>query len=161
MASISKEKQIALEFVDENRQWLSDFHKEIWGYAEPAFREYRSAKAYVKLLREEGFEVEEGSGVIVTPLDAGEPKSGRFAGVLIGSLGLDTIAQDFVSPIVSGQTGYAWLLNEEGVFLAHYEQEFVGRSALAVRAESIPEISYTAISFYLAGVSGVGVGPGG
>ncbi|MEE9615452.1 MAG: cache domain-containing protein [Anaerolineae bacterium] len=110
---------------------------------------------------EETAEVEEGSGVTVTPLDAGEPKSGRFAGVLIGSLSLDTIAQDFVSPIVSGQTGYAWLLNEEGVFLAHYEQEFVGRSASAVRAERNPEISYAAISFYLAGVSGVGVGPGG
>jgi metal-dependent amidase/aminoacylase/carboxypeptidase family protein len=62
LVSISEEKKSALEFVDENRQWVSDFNKEIWGYAEPAFREYRSAKAYVKLLREEGFEVEEGSG---------------------------------------------------------------------------------------------------
>jgi len=105
-------------------------------------------------------EVEEGSGATVTPLNAGEPKPGRFAGVLIGSLGLDTIAQDFVSSIVSGQTGYAWLLNEEGVFLAHYEQEFVGRSAFAVRAEMNPEISYTAVDQLqrrmMAGEGGVG-----
>ena len=45
---------------------MSEFHKEIWHYAEPAFREYRSAVAYVKLLREEGFEVEEGSGEMPT-----------------------------------------------------------------------------------------------
>lgn len=51
MVSISKEKKSALEFVDENKPWLSDFHKEIWGYSEPAFREYKSVKAYVKLLR--------------------------------------------------------------------------------------------------------------
>ena len=57
MSTIQKEKRTALEFVDENRGWLSEFHKEIWHYAEPAFREYRSVKAYVKLLREEGFEV--------------------------------------------------------------------------------------------------------
>jgi len=82
MISISKEKKSALEFVDENKQWLSDFHKEIWEYAEPAFREYKSAKAYVKLLREEGFEVEEGSGEMPTAFCAvwgeGKPVIGSF-----------------------------------------------------------------------------------
>jgi aminobenzoyl-glutamate utilization protein B len=49
LVTVSKEKKSALEFVDENISWLSDFHKEIWGYAEPAFREYKSVKAYVNL----------------------------------------------------------------------------------------------------------------
>ena len=83
MSSIQKEKQTALGFVDESRGWLSDFHREIWGYAEPAFREYRSAAAYVKLLRDEGFEVEEGSGGMPTAFCAvwgeGKPVIGGFA----------------------------------------------------------------------------------
>jgi len=83
LSSIQKEKQTALGFIDENRGWLSDFHREIWGYAEPAFREYRSAAAYVKLLREEGFEVEEGSGAMPTAFCAvwgeGKPVIGGFA----------------------------------------------------------------------------------
>ncbi len=69
------------------------------------------------------------TGAIITTLDPGKPESGSFQGVLIGSFDLQVIAQSFVSHIVSGQTGYAWLLNEEGVLLAHHEQEFVGRDA--------------------------------
>ncbi|MCK4703023.1 amidohydrolase [Candidatus Bathyarchaeota archaeon] len=83
MSKIQKEKQTALGFVDENRQWLSDFHMEIWNLAEPAFREYRSAAAYVKLLRDDGWTVEEGSGEMPTAFCAvwgeGKPVIGGFA----------------------------------------------------------------------------------
>ena len=60
MSSLYEAKQFAHDWIDQNRQRLSDFDLEIWRYAEPAWREYRSAKAYVDLLRDEGFEVEEG-----------------------------------------------------------------------------------------------------
>jgi aminobenzoyl-glutamate utilization protein B len=66
MVSMEKEKKVAIDFVDVNIEWLSSFHKEIWEYAEPAFREYRSARAYIKLLNKEGFDVEEGSGDMPT-----------------------------------------------------------------------------------------------
>jgi aminobenzoyl-glutamate utilization protein B len=83
LSSLSKEKQVAIDFVNTNRKWISNFHQEIWHYAEPAFREYRSAKAYVKLLQEEGFEVEEGSGEMPTAFCAiwgsGKPVIGGFA----------------------------------------------------------------------------------
>ena len=54
MSSFSKPQQSAVKHVEDNTDWLSAFHQEIWYYAEPAFREYRSAAAYVKLLREQG-----------------------------------------------------------------------------------------------------------
>jgi len=80
---IPEEKKFILDWVDENERRISDFHQEIWIYAEPAFREYRSAKAYVELLRSEGFEVEEGSGQMPTAFCAvwGEdrPVIGGFA----------------------------------------------------------------------------------
>ena len=66
MSSLSEAKQFAHDWIDQNRQRLSDFDLEIWRYAEPAWREYRSAKAYVDLLRDEGFDVEEGSGEMPT-----------------------------------------------------------------------------------------------
>ncbi len=47
----SREKQIAFEWIKENQQNLSDWHQIIWDYAEPAWREYKSAEWYVKLLR--------------------------------------------------------------------------------------------------------------
>lgn len=83
MAKLTPEKKTAFDFVEENEKWISDFHQEIWHYAETAFREYRSAKAYVELLRKEGFQVEEGSGEMPTAFCAvwgeGRPVIGGFA----------------------------------------------------------------------------------
>lgn len=81
--SVSQEKRTAFEWVDANRQRLSDFHQEIWHYAEPAFREYKSSRAYCELLRAEGFHVEEGSGGMPTAFVAtfgeGKPVLGTYA----------------------------------------------------------------------------------
>ena len=84
MSEIPEEKKTVFDWIDDNQQRISDFHKEIWHYAEPAFREYRSAKAYVELLRSKGFKVEEGSGQMPTAFCAvwgeGRPVIGGFAG---------------------------------------------------------------------------------
>ena len=63
---MQSQKKFALDWVDHNRQQLSDWHQIIWHYAEPAFREYKSCAWYVELLRKEGFTVEEGSGGMPT-----------------------------------------------------------------------------------------------
>ncbi len=100
------------------------------------------------------------SGIIATPIYPDEPEAGRFQGVLVGSLDPHIIAQGFVSPIVSGKTGYAWLLNGEGIFIAHHEEGFTGRNGFEVRAERNPDISYEAIEQIqhrmMAGEEGVG-----
>ena len=44
MSSLYEAKQFAHDWVDQNSQRLSDFDLEIWRYAEPAWREYRSAR---------------------------------------------------------------------------------------------------------------------
>src|SRR5204863_439880 len=51
-------------------------HTEVWNFHESAWREYRSAAWYVRLLREQGFEVEEGSGGMPTAFRATFGKSG-------------------------------------------------------------------------------------
>ncbi|MCW8085532.1 zinc-binding metallopeptidase family protein [Sabulicella glaciei] len=56
----------ALEWIAANQDRLSAFNARIWSHAEPAWREYRSARDYVELLRAEGFKVEEGSGGMPT-----------------------------------------------------------------------------------------------
>jgi aminobenzoyl-glutamate utilization protein B len=71
-----------------NQARLSAFCEEIWGYAEPAWREYRSARAYVDLLRAEGFSVEEGSGGMPTAFVA---TWGEGAPVLAGFAEYDAV----------------------------------------------------------------------
>lgn len=83
MAEQYAEKQLAIEWIDENQKRLSDFHLQIWNYAEPAWREYKSSRAYCDLLRAEGFDVEECSGDMPTAFVAsygeGRPVLGAYA----------------------------------------------------------------------------------
>ncbi|WP_144461214.1 amidohydrolase [Siminovitchia fortis] len=63
---ISKNKRQVIDWVENNKQTLSDWNQTIWHYGETAWREYKSSAWYVKQLREHGFEVEEGSGGMPT-----------------------------------------------------------------------------------------------
>jgi aminobenzoyl-glutamate utilization protein B len=63
-------QQTALDSIAKLEPVLSEFHLGIWANSEPAWREYRSAAAYVSFLRAEGFEVEAGSGGMPTAFHA-------------------------------------------------------------------------------------------
>ena len=63
-------KATAQDWIDENLEQLLDWHARIWELAEPAWREYDSQAWYVQRLREEGFEVEDGSGGMPTAFSA-------------------------------------------------------------------------------------------
>ncbi|MFQ5984488.1 MAG: amidohydrolase [Alphaproteobacteria bacterium] len=80
---ISDEKRAALDWVEAHERDLSAWHQVIWRFAEPAWREYRSAAWYVDLLRREGFEVEEGSAGMPTAFRArwgeGRPALATYA----------------------------------------------------------------------------------
>src|SRR5208282_450101 len=82
MSERCKEKQFAVDWIQENAKRFSDWHVRIWNYAETAWREYKSAKAYCDLLRAEGFTVEEGSGEMPTAFAArwgkGAPVLGTY-----------------------------------------------------------------------------------
>lgn len=62
MSKIAREKQTALDWVSANAKKLIDLSDRIWGFAEPAYREFRSAKAHCDFLRDCDFKVEEGIG---------------------------------------------------------------------------------------------------
>ena len=80
MAKLTNEKRYAFEWIDEHTRRFSEFHSRVWSYAEPAWREYKSAKAYCDLLRAEGFAVEESSGEMPTAFCARWGKSGPVLG---------------------------------------------------------------------------------
>lgn len=63
-------KDLASAWVDAHRDQLSQWHRTIWEYAEPAWREYRSAAWFVDRLREAGFTVEAGSAGMPTAFAA-------------------------------------------------------------------------------------------
>ena len=53
------EKNLIYQAVDAKSALLTKLSDEIWGYAELSMEEFQSAAAYIRILRAEGFEVEE------------------------------------------------------------------------------------------------------
>jgi PAS domain S-box-containing protein len=72
--------------------------------------------------------------------------SGAFAGVLVFYIDAHQLASKFTQQIKSGKTGYAWIMDKEGIFLAHPERDFIGRNAFTVRKARMPAISFDAIN---------------
>ncbi len=72
-------------------------------------------------------------------------KHPEFMNVLVASLDPVTLSDDLISPVKSGKTGYAWVLDSKGVFLSHYISDFVGRDAFGIRRTRNPLLSYEAI----------------
>lgn len=80
---LTKEKKTAFDWIEQNKSALSAHHLAIWNYAEPSWREYKSAQFYVDLLRHEGFTVEQGSATMPTAFCAvygnGKPVLSAYA----------------------------------------------------------------------------------
>ena len=123
MANVSAEKGTGWGWIEANRKRLSDFHLRIWGYAETAWREYRSAAAYCDLLRSEGFTVEEGTGEMPTAFVAtwGQRRAGaghvrrirRRAGPLAAA-GAVSCAAGGAAPVGAGAHGPALVAGDGG-----------------------------------------------
>jgi two-component system NtrC family sensor kinase len=78
--------------------------------------------------------------------DAHLHPSGAFAGVLAFYIDAHALAKKFTQGIRSGKTGYAWIMNSQGIFLNHPEADFIGKNAFRVRKERMPAISFDAIN---------------
>jgi len=57
----------------------------------------------------------------------------------------------FLNPLLqnvrSGKTGYAWIIDNNGMFVSHPESAFIGENAFEVRQEKNPALSYQQIDF--------------
>lgn len=95
----------------------------------------------------------------LTPLYWPGPDS-QLAGVLEFLINPFFICEKVTADVRSGQTGYAWIIDQDGIFLAHYEESFVGKDAIQVRIERNPNIRFTGLreiqADILAGKEGVG-----
>ncbi len=55
------------------------------------------------------------------------------------------IARIVTAGVRSGVSGYPWIIDQNGVFLAHHEKGFVGRDALEVRRQRSPQMAFTGL----------------
>jgi signal transduction histidine kinase len=76
-----------------------------------------------------------------TPL-YGPGATPRFAGALELIIDPFFICAKVTQGVRSGETGYSWIIDQDQIFLAHYENDFVGHDAVQVRLARNPHIAY-------------------
>lgn len=84
-------------------------------------------------------------GRLVMPFYTGlytAPKASSPYGVLEILIDPLFIANKVTAGVRSGATGYAWIVDQNDVILAHYEKEFVGQDALEARRQRNPKLSF-------------------
>jgi signal transduction histidine kinase len=70
---------------------------------------------------------------------------GSYGGACFIRLAANMIALQASINVVSGQSGYVWIVDPEGIFLAHHDLAFVGRSSFKARREKNPQFSYQTV----------------
>ncbi len=153
------DKNGILRFIYPNKDW----RRELIGrnYSEEVYFQKAKETGEITFTGLITNEVGERRIRVVKPVFIENEKGAReFNGVIINSFSPEVLSDLYIAPIVSGKTGYAWLLNEDGIFLGHYEKEFIGRSAFEVRKEKSPEMSTESIDQIqhqmMAGKEGIG-----
>jgi two-component system, NtrC family, sensor histidine kinase HydH len=56
------------------------------------------------------------------------------------------VARRYAHRVVSGKTGYPWVIDDQGFFIYHVEEDFLGQNSLTIRQEKNPAISYQRIN---------------
>jgi two-component system, NtrC family, sensor kinase len=70
----------------------------------------------------------------------------QFSGVIVFNVDTTLLIGRIAKDIKSGKTGYAWVIDNKGIFLYHPETIFIGKNAFEARKEKEPTISFTRIN---------------
>ncbi|MCJ7483933.1 MAG: cache domain-containing protein, partial [Thermodesulfovibrionales bacterium] len=70
----------------------------------------------------------------------------KFSGVLIFVVDASHLIKGITREIRSGKTGYAWIIDENGMFLYHQEKTFIGQNAFEARKGKMSTISFARIN---------------
>jgi aminobenzoyl-glutamate utilization protein B len=110
--------QTGLGWIDQNTPRLVALSRDIWGYAEIAFRETRSANAQAEFLKQEGFAVQIGvadmPSALVASFGEGKPIIG-FLGEYDALIGMSQKVATVHDPVVEGAPGHGCGHNLLGV----------------------------------------------
>ena len=62
--------------------------------------------------------------------------------LIVDALG---VARRYAHDVRSGQSGYAWVLDQRGFFLDHHEEDFIAQDAFAIRKKRDPNVDFSRV----------------
>ncbi|MBI5582229.1 MAG: cache domain-containing protein [Deltaproteobacteria bacterium] len=78
--------------------------------------------------------------------DAHPVPSHQFAGYIYLLLDRNELVTRMIKDIRSGKTGYVWAIDNQGNFISHPVEEFIGKNAFEIREQRGPKISFDQIN---------------
>ncbi len=82
----------------------------------------------------------------VSPDESHPVPKNQFSGVLLFVIDVTELIEKIIKDIKSGKTGYAWVIDNKGLFLYHPETSFIGKNAFEARKKKKPTISFSRIN---------------
>ena len=80
---------------------------------------------------------------------SGKDDPGGMAGAVLLVLDAMAIAREYAHGVRSGETGYAWVVDDQGYFLEHYEDRFLGQHSIETRRQRNPNLDWSRIESLL------------
>lgn len=68
-----------------------------------------------------------------------------ITGIIVLKINAYLLTSKITKDIISGNTGYAYVIDQNNIFIYHYEKEFIGRDSMEVRKEKGPGIPFEKI----------------
>jgi len=111
-------KEIAIKWIEENKQKIIEISDKVWGYAEPGLLEFKTADLIANYIESKGFKVERGVAGMPTAFVAtwgkGKPVLG-ILGELDALAGISQKAVPYRDPVEEGGCGHGCGHNIYGV----------------------------------------------
>jgi len=79
----------------------------------------------------------------------GQDGGPAMAGTILLVLDAMAVAREYAQGVRSGTTGYAWVVDDQGFFLDHYEDRFLGQHSIETRRERNPSLDWSRIESLL------------
>ena len=83
------------------------------------------------------------SGIFIT---LATPVGPNFTQTILCHINISWFLEPYLKDIRSGQTGYAWILDDTGHFLFHPDRSFIGKDAFLARSEKYHDVSFVQIN---------------
>jgi aminobenzoyl-glutamate utilization protein B len=111
-------KDIALKWIEDNKQKIIEMSDEVWAYAEPGLLEFKTAELMADYIESQGFKVERGvagmPSAFVATWGSGKPVLGVL-GELDALAGISNKAVPYRDPVEEGGCGHGCGHNIHGV----------------------------------------------
>lgn len=132
----------------------ADLNRDLSRSALFAWARRKNSLGRVLIVRNEGrYRLPAGRGpsiIMATPLSPGAGGPGaHFGGIAAFVVDASALARGFTREARSGRTGYAWVIDQDGTFLAHPMEDLIGQNAFTARSRKNPKLGFENINLIM------------